>query len=1185
MRPAAPTAMRSLRHVLLVTALVCAGAAGGASARDSTPKAPLPVSDPASLVNVFVGTSGTPVGGPIDTFPGASLPFGMIQWSPDTPGAPAGGGYNYADRAITGFSLTHLSGPGCSVAGDIRILPTSGTLRSPATARQPFSHRDEHASPGWYAVRFAHAGIGVQLAVTRRSGLGRFTFPAGRPAHLLFDVSSNQAGVSAAHWRIDSPTQVSGSASGGAFCGSPDTYTVYFVARFNRPMSAYGTWRNTQLTRGAHSVRGLNSGGWVTFDTHVHHSVEMEVALSYVSRANALENLRAAPDQWRLAAMRRRATGIWNGMLRRITVSGGTHAQQATFYTALYHTLLSPTLYSDVNGEYRGFDGKVHHLATGHDEYANYSGWDIYRTEVPLIALLAPHRVSDMMQSLLDEGRQGGWLAKWPLANGYTGVMGGDAADIILAGGWAFGARAFDVPEALREMVKGATDTRAPPGQGWYVERPGLRQYLHRGYIDDALTTSAAPVPNGSSETLEYAEDDFSIARLAGENGAMPVARAFLRRSMNWQNVFDTATGSVSAREANGAFVATPVNSNGQRGFQEGNAAQYTWMVPQDLGDLIAAMGGRAAARHRLDTFFEHLNAGQSAPHAWLGNEPSLGSPWVYLSAGAPWHAEEVVRRAIDTLYADTPAGIPGNDDLGTMSAWYVWSAMGLYPQIPAVRGLAIGSPLFPRITLTSPQGLTLAIDAPRAAADRPYVRRLSVNGRATQHTWIALPARGTVRLDFALGRTPDLLWGTGAHDTPPSFAAGVPHFPPAVAASLAPLGRQTIVMPGSHGTASFVASAASSKAPVSIRWRATAPPGVQVRPASGRLELAPGTSETVHATVSARAGLTPGYYGVTVHARAANGAHLPTTTLIVRAAPATRVLPLLYVASYADNTITPFDPATQATGPSITVGENPAAIVTSGDGARVYVANQGSNTVSVIDARAGRVLATVPVGPGPDALALGAGGHTLWVANGGGDTVEPVNTTTFTPGKALTVGLAPAGLALAPHGGTLYVTDQGSNSVTVIDTRTAQVRTVYPAGAGPNGIAISPDGHTLYIVDTLAHEVTPLAASTGKAGTAIPTGLGARQLALSPDGKTLYVADSAVDTLTVIHTASGTAGKPIVVGRGPMDVVFGRSGHLAYAIDSESGRCAVIDIAAARVLASIRVAPFPLAISAPYAN
>lgn len=1185
MRRAHPTRGRTLAKTLLATALLAATGGGGVRALESKIATLGPVNDPAALVNVFVGTSGTRTGGPIDTFPGASLPFGMIQWSPDTPSAPAGGGYNYADHAITGFSLTHLSGPGCSVAGDVRIVPTTGPVHAPASAEQPFSHRNEHAAPGWYAVRFTRARIGAQLTVTRRSGLGRFTFPAGPAGNLLFNVSSNQAGVTAAQFRIDGPRQVSGSATAGAFCGAPDTYTVYFVARFNRPMRGYGTWRDTRVMPGTRRVRGIGSGGWVSFPTARHHSVELEVAISYVSRADALENLRAAPDRWQFAATRKRATRIWNTLLRRIQISGGTRAERATFYTALYHTLLAPTLYSDANGAYRGFDNKVHHVAHGHNEYANYSGWDIYRTEVPLIALLAPRRVSDMMHSLLDAGRQGGWLPKWPLENGYTGVMGGDAADVILAGAWAFGARAFNVHEALHEMAKGATDTRSAPGQGWYVERPGLRQYLNRGYIDDTLTTSAAPVPNGSSETLEYAEDDFSIARLAGENGAMALASQFLRRSMNWQNVFDTATGSISARDTAGAFVTTPINSNGQRGFQEGNAAQYTWMVPQDLRDLIAAMGGRKAARRRLTTFFDHLNAGQSAPYAWLGNEPSLGAPWVYLAAGAPWRTEELVRTAINTLYADTPAGIPGNDDLGTMSAWYIWSAIGLYPQIPAVRGLDIGSPLFTHVTLASPGGPTIEINAPQAATHNPYIHRLTINGRLSQHTWLALPMKGTVKLHFTLGRTPNLLWGTAARDAPPSFTAGVPHFPPSVAANLLPAARQSVLTPGHLGVAAFTVRVPSGATALAVHWSADAPAGLRLSRTAGRFEAHPGKSHTVHLKLFASAKLTPGYYDIVVHARAGNGADLPTRRLVIRAAPTAETLPLLYVASTADNTIIPFDPATAGTGAPIAVGENPMAIVTSADGGRVYVANQGSNTVSVVDGRSQRVIATVAVGAQPDALALSANGDTLWVANGGGNTVEPINTATLKPGGTIYVGQAPAALVLGPGGETLYVANVGSNTISVLSTATDSVRATYPAGAGPVALAISPHGRTLYVADLLAHQVTPIATASGDAGRPMGTGLTPRWLALSPSGARLYVATAALDTLSVIHTATGRAGRPIGVGAGPFAVTVSRDGKHAYAIDSQTGKCVVIDTATGRVARLLPIAPFPVAISSPYAN
>ncbi len=614
-----------------------------------------------TLVDTFVGTSGTQTGGPIDTFPGADVPFGMVQWSPDTPSHNAGGGYEYTDRQITGFSLTHLSGPGCSVFGDFGVLPTTGEIPAdPANAAQPFSHTDEESAPGWYAVSLGSPAIRSELSVTTRTGIGRFTFPATSQANLLFNASSNQVGVTGAHLRIDAPDEISGSASSGFFCGMPDRYTAYFVARFDRPFRQFGTWQGARPSLGSSVSDGTQTGGWVTFDATSSRSVTVRVGLSFVSLAGARANLAAEGRSANIITVRNRATDRWGAMLRRIAISGGVTDAQRTFYTAFYHTLLHPNVISDVTGLYRGFDGRIHRVRAGHDEYANYSDWDIYRTEVPLIALIAPQQTSDMIQSLVNAFTQEGWLPRWPLVNGPSSVMGGDSIDPVISGAFAFGARDYDAHAALMAMVKGATSTQPPPAQDWYFERWELHDdYLKRGYVVNTHTTSVSPVPNGASETLEYALDDFSIARLAFELRDRATYDAFMRRSSNWTTLFDGATGWIAPRDEDGAFMQTPLTENGQSGFQEGNAAQYTWMVPQDLRDLAAAMGGVRPATAKLDAFFTELDAGQDKPYAWLGNEPSLGAPWVYLTLGEPWRAQEIVRRALTTLYANTPAGCP----------------------------------------------------------------------------------------------------------------------------------------------------------------------------------------------------------------------------------------------------------------------------------------------------------------------------------------------------------------------------------------------------------------------------------------------------------------------------------------------------------------------------------------------
>ncbi|HLX25587.1 MAG TPA: GH92 family glycosyl hydrolase, partial [Candidatus Cybelea sp.] len=824
------------------------------------------------LVDTFVGTSGTPVGGPIDTFPGADLPFGMVQWSPDTPSQNAGGGYEYTDRAITGFSLTHLSGPGCNVFGDFAILPSVGTIpNDPSSLRQPFTHASEVAAPGWYAVSVGTPAIRSELSVTRRTGIGRFTFPPATQANLFFNGASNQAGVTSAHVDVDGSDGLSGSASSGFFCGMPDRYTVYFAARFNRPFHESGTYADGR-------------GAWVTFDTTHRSDVTVKIALSFVSVAGARANLAAEAKSWDIIEVRNRATETWNAMLRRIAVTGGTPAERRTFYTALYHVLLHPNLISDATGEYTGFDGRAHRTRPGHNEYANFSDWDIYRTEVPLLALLAPQETSDMMQSLVDAARQeDGWLPRWALVNGPTSVMGGDSVDAVIAGAYAFGARDFDARAALTAMVKGASTTAGAPGQGWYIPRWELDDdYLRRGYVVNTHTTSVSPGPNGASETLEYAYDDFAIARLAFAVRNTGVYARFMRRSANWMTLFDATRGSIQPRDADGAFMHAPITENGESGFQEGNAAQYTWMISHDLRDLIAAMGGTQAARAKLDEFFSQLNAGQDKPYAWLGNEPSLGSPWVYLAAGAPSRAQEIVRRALTTLYADTPDGLPGNDDLGTMSAWYVWCAIGLYPQDPAVRFLDVGAPLFTSVTLQAPGSPAVEISSPHSLDANAYVAHLAVNGRPREASWFELPLRGRLRLDVAVSDRPNTQWAAGPGAVPPSFATMPLSTPASTAAVFTPATTSLSMNAGAARSFDF-SIANAERAPAIVTWHATVPRGLELVTAGGSVDVAPGSRTTVSTRISAAATLNAGYYGVRIDGHAQNGALVERLIVPVR--------------------------------------------------------------------------------------------------------------------------------------------------------------------------------------------------------------------------------------------------------------------------------------------------------------
>jgi predicted alpha-1,2-mannosidase len=790
-----------------LTVLAAAGVLSGcgpsshpsASAPPSSTPGPSAGSGPSALVDTFVGTGvgGANVGS-IDTFPGADMPFGMLQWSPDTtPDRTSGGGYAYKDKAITGFSLTHMSGPGCRVYGDVPILPTVGAIGpDPAASSSTFSHSTEVASPGNYAVTVGRPSVRVELAVTTRAGLGRFTFPGTAPANILFKVADSAAGSARSAVTVVGNREVDGSVVSGDFCGTSGDYHLYFAARFDRSFGRFGIWHGPDVKAGVRVSTKPGSGAYVSFGTAT-RAVQMQVGVSFVSVADARLNIDAENPGWNIGALRRRDSAVWNQLLGKIQVTGGTEGDQRTFYSELYHSLLHPNVFDDANGDYIGFDGKVH-VAEGYTQYANFSLWDTYRSEVQLLALLVPQQTSDMVTSLLVDAQQGGGLPKLPVANLESAQMNGDSADPFIASAYAFGARNFDAVQALADMVRGATVPGVETDD--HLERQDLAQYLAHGYVPaDTLDLTSLTYTVGASETLEYAIDDSAVAQLAQSLGDATTAQTFLTRAQNWHNLFDPATGYLAARRTDGtlppgpAFQRSPLPGIGQVGFEEGNAIQYTWSVPQNLAGLFDALGGDATVVSKLNTFFTQLNAGRKQPYDWAGDEPSLGIPWEYDYAGAPYRTQAVVRRIITTLYGPTPDGEPGNDDLGAMSSWYVWAALGLYPETPGRGELVLGSPLFSHVTIALGSGHTIVIDAPKASPASPYVQSLVVQGLASAGPGCVSTASGTLtttaaylcpwlpatvvetgaQLDFSLGSTPLTTWGASPSDAPPSFPAG----------------------------------------------------------------------------------------------------------------------------------------------------------------------------------------------------------------------------------------------------------------------------------------------------------------------------------------------------------------------------------------------------------------------------
>jgi predicted alpha-1,2-mannosidase len=765
--------------------------------------------DYASEVNPFIGTTN---GG--NTYPGATLPFGMVAFSPEETPLPgkrypiaAPGGYEWRAIGIKGFSLTHLSGTGCTGAsGDVPIMPVTIPVEMSPSADDSFTmysslfaHANEEASPGWYKVALDN-GVTVELSATLRTAFARFRFPADKPANLLIRTSDSEVGSSDAHVAVDpDKREVTGSVTSGNFCGylSPDRresyYTLYFVAEFDQPFTAGGTWEGKAVHEGAREAHGgttygdrghppgdKGSGAWISFDPTKSPVVSMRVGISYVSPENARANLEAeSPAGTTIENVREAAHKAWNARLGQIRVQGGSKDQRTVFYTALYHVLVEPNLFSDVDGRYLGFDGKVHAVAgPQRAQYANFSGWDVYRSQMQLIAWLDPALASDIAQSLLNQANQnGGDWDRWTHLTGGTSVMNGDPAAPAIAALYAFGARDFDAKGAYASLLAAATipTEKDASHHGCEVqcigERPGLEQYLSLHYMP-----VGAPGWGVASDTLEMTSADFALSQFAGAMGDAANAGLLRSRSGWWRNLYNpnaTPTGGyIQPRNADGSWPAFDPGAD-ENGFVEGSGAQYLWMVPFDPQGLFDAMGGTAKAAARLDNYFYYPDGSLAVTksgelHAELNNEPSIGDPWLYDFAGEPWKTQSLVRATLNTIWTNTPGGIPGNDDLGEMSSWYVWAALGFYPLDPGRAELVLGSPLYSEADVERPGG-RVVIRAKGAAADAPYITSLRVDGAARAKAW--LPADFVIKggtLDFTLAKAPDTHWATGS--APPSF-------------------------------------------------------------------------------------------------------------------------------------------------------------------------------------------------------------------------------------------------------------------------------------------------------------------------------------------------------------------------------------------------------------------------------
>ena len=692
-------------------------------------------------VNPFVGT-----GGHGHTFPGAIVPFGMVQLSPDTrlTGWDGCSGYHYSDSIVYGFSHTHLSGTGISDYGDILLMPAVGAKK---TYTSHFSHQNEKASPGFYSVRLDDDNIFVELTATARAGMHRYTFPATNEADILLDLAHRDKVIDS-DLKFASPTRVVGWRRSTAWAKDQ---IVYFAIEFSQPYIG-----------GAHSFADLKT--LFRFDARSGKPILVRVGISAVSTDGALRNLRAEMDHWDFDKVLSDAAAAWNRELSKITVTGGTDAQLTNFYTGLYHAMTAPNVFMDVDGQYRGRDFKIH-KATDFTNYTVFSLWDTFRAAHPLYTIIDTKRTRDFIKTFLAQYEQAGRLPVWELAANETDTMIGYHAVSVIADAAAKGIDGFDLKKAFAAMKHSAE-----------LRHYGLGPYNDNGFI------STEDERESVSKVLEYAYDDWCIAEVARMLGETDDYYHYRRRAQRYQNVFDPVTGFMRPR-TNGGWTEPFDPREVTFHFTEANAWQYTFFVPQDVNGLIDRMGGSSKFARKLDQMFEAESKTTGRDQADItgligqyahGNEPSHHIAYLYNYAGKPWKTQFRVRQIMDQFYKPTPDGLIGNEDCGQMSAWYVLSAAGFYPVTPGSTTYAIGTPLFREVQFNLENGKSFRIVAKDVSERNIFIQFAVLNNWPYRKSFIDhtdLMKGG--QLVLQMGPRPNRHWGIGAGNEPVSRIGG----------------------------------------------------------------------------------------------------------------------------------------------------------------------------------------------------------------------------------------------------------------------------------------------------------------------------------------------------------------------------------------------------------------------------
>lgn len=733
-----------------------------------------PASEPrlSDYIRPFVGTQGEG-----NTYPGPSAPFGMVQLSPDTDRDlwETASGYEYSDTSIMGFSMTHLSGTGIPDLGDFLFMPQVGEPKyvvgpkdnPDAGYRSRYSHDQEEASAGYYKVKLLDPNVTAELTAGERAGMMRFTFPASDKSSILTDLqhflSGNKFKVTWSHVRVEDPSTVTGF---HMINGWGKERHLYFAARYSRPFDShkiisngeevrYSSAKNYRF-RSRNEAAGTNLQFLAEYKTQADEKISVKVAVSAISAANAMKNLDAEIPDWDFEAVREKTRARWDKELERLRLIEGSDEQKETFYTAVYHCFQAPNLYQDVTGEYRGFDGNIHR-AEGFTNHAVFSLWDTYRATHPLFCLIHEEKNADLINSMLahyDESVDK-LLPVWSLQANETWCMIGYHAVPVIVDAYFKGVKGFDAKRAYDAVFTTATNP----------DYDAVAAYEKLGWVP-------ADEENESvSKTLEYAYDDYCVARMAGALGKKEDEARFLKRAASYKNLFDPSTGLMRGKDAKGNW-RTPFDPHlfVQGGdFTEGTSWQYSWYVPHDVPGLIELMGGREKFVSKLDELFTFgANESQGLDDIqgrigeyWHGNEPAHHVIYFYGEAGEPWKAQEKIHHILKTQYGSKPNSLTGNDDCGQMSAWYLFSALGFYPVCPGSDDYVIGSPSVKHAVMKLSKGGSLDVKAENLSDANVYVQSLTVNGKPWNSVYLphAEIAKGG-SLVFTMGPQPNKNWG-----------------------------------------------------------------------------------------------------------------------------------------------------------------------------------------------------------------------------------------------------------------------------------------------------------------------------------------------------------------------------------------------------------------------------------------